>query len=101
MLTSAPIQHISNGSECDKLGEFLTKDSDADEPFAGFGAFHENIQLSGQLFALGANLLRFTSDASHEVGGHRSDSYRRKDIVKWGNELGLDDFDCDIVDETF
>ncbi len=44
--------------------------------------------MSGQLFALGAILLRFTSDTSHEVGGHRSDSYRRIYLVKWGNELG-------------
>ena len=101
MLSSAPVQHISNGSEWDKLGEFRTKDSDTDKAFAGFRVFHENVQLSGQLFVLGAILLRFTSDASHEVGGHRSDSYRRKYIVKWGNELGLDDFDSDIVDETF
>ncbi len=101
MLSSASIQHISNASECDKLGEFLTKNSDADEAFAGLGAFRENIQLSGQLFALGAIFLGFASDASHEVGGHRSDSDGRKDIVKWRDELRFDDFDSDIVDETF
>lgn len=101
MLSSAPIQHISNASECDRLGEFLTKNSDADEAFAGFGAFYENIQLFGQLFALGAIFLRFASDAIHKVGGHRSDSDRRKDIVKWRDELRFDDFDSDVVDETF
>jgi hypothetical protein len=79
----------------------LTKDSDADEAFASFGAFRKNIQLFVQFFAQGAILLRFTSDASHEGGRHRSDSYGRKYFVKWGNELGLDDFDGDIVDETF
>jgi hypothetical protein len=55
------------------LGGSLTKSSDADEAFAGFRALHENVQLSGQLFALDASLLRFTSDAGNEVGGHRSD----------------------------
>jgi hypothetical protein len=48
-----------------------------------------------------AILFRFTSDASDEVGGYGSDSYRRKDIVKWGDELGFDDFDSDIVYKTF
>jgi len=76
------------------LGGFLTKSTDADEAFASFRAFHENIQLFGQLLALGAILLRFTSDASNKVG-------RRKDIAKWRDELGFDNFDSDIVDETF
>jgi hypothetical protein len=79
--SSAPPQQVNNGSERDKLGEFLTKDSDADEAFASFRAFHKNVQLSGQLFALGVILFRFASDASHEVRGHGSGSYRGKDIV--------------------
>jgi hypothetical protein len=82
------------------LGGSLTKSSDADKAFAGFRALHENVQLSGQLFALDASLLRFTSDAGNEVGRHRSDRDRGKDIVKWGDELGFDDFDSDIVDKT-
>jgi hypothetical protein len=81
------------------IGVFLTKDSD--EALAGFGSFHENVQLFGQLFALSTILLRFTSDLGHEVGGHRTDSHGRKDIVKRGYQLDLDDFDCDVVDETF
>ena len=101
MLSSAPIQHISNASECDRLGGFLTKNSNADKAFAGFGAFYENIQLFGQLFALGAIFLRFASDASHKVGGHRSDSDRRKDIVKWRDKLRFNDFDSNVVDEMF
>ena len=83
------------------MGGFLTKSTDADEAFASFRAFHENIQLFGQLLALGAILLRFTSDASNKVGRHRGDRYRRKDIAKWRDELGFDNLDSDIVDETF
>lgn len=63
------------------LGEFLTKYSDADEAFAGFRAFHKNVQLFGQLFALGAILFRFASDASHKVRGYGSCSYGGKNIV--------------------
>ncbi len=101
MLSSAPVRDVSNAAERHKLVEFLTKTSDADESFAGFRTFHENIQLSGQLFALGTILLGFTSDAGHEVGWHGRDRNRGKDIVEWGDELGFDDFDSDIVHETF
>jgi hypothetical protein len=92
---------MSNSSERAKPGAFLTKYSHADEALAGFRAFHENVQLFGQLVALGVVLLRFTSDAGHEVGGYGSDSNRRKDIMELGDELGFDDFDSDIIDETF
>jgi hypothetical protein len=88
-------------SRIDMLGGFLTKSSDADESFAGFRAFCENIQLSGQLLALGTVFLRFTSDAGNETGWHGSDRYWGKYIVEWGDELGFDDFDSDIVDESF
>jgi hypothetical protein len=64
-----------------RLGGFLTKSSNANEPFAGFRAFCENIQLSGQLLALGAGFLRFTSDASNETGWHGTDRYGGKYIV--------------------
>ena len=75
---------MSDSSERDRSGDFLTKDSNANEALAGFKAFHENGQLSGQLFALGTVLLRFTSDAGHEGSRHKSDSNRRKDIMKRG-----------------
>lgn len=82
------------------LDEFLTKSSNADEAFAGFGAFCENVQLPGQLFALGTILVGFTGDAGNEAGWHRSDRYRGKYIVKWGDEFSFNDLDSDIVDKT-
>jgi hypothetical protein len=54
-----------------------------------------------KLFALGAVLLRLTSDASHEVRGHGSDSDGREDIMERGDELGFDNFDSNVIDETF
>jgi hypothetical protein len=57
--------------------------------------------LFGQLFALGAIFLRFASDAIYKVGGYRSDSDRRKDIVKWRDKLRFDDFNSDVVNKTF
>jgi hypothetical protein len=81
------------------IGVCLTKDSD--EALASFRSFRENVQLLGQLFTLSTILLRFTSDLGHEVGGHRTDRHRRKDIVKGGYQLDLDYFDCDVVNETF
>jgi hypothetical protein len=65
VLSSAAAGDISGGLGRGKLGEYLTKDSGADEACTGFGACHKNVQLSSQLFALGAILLRFASDASH------------------------------------
>ena len=55
----------------------------------------------GQLFALGAVLLRLTSDAGHEVRGHGSDSDGREDIMERGYELGFDNFNSNVIDETF
>ena len=99
MLLPAPIEYINHSSE--RASGFLTKGPDADEALARFRAFHENVQLLGQLFALCAILLRLTGDTVHKVGGHRSNGDRRKDIIKLGDELGFDNFDSDVVDKTF
>ena len=102
MPSSAHVQHMSHGFEGDEARKsaFLTKCCDIDELLAGLKAFHENVQLFGQLLPLDAVLFRFTSDAGHDLGGHRSDGNRRKNVVERGNELGFNDFDSDVVDET-
>ena len=94
-----PIERINISSERGSV--FLTKDPDTDESLAGFRAFNENVQLLCQLFALRPILLRFTGDTVHKIGGHRSNGDRRKDTIKLGDELCFDNFDGDIVDETF
>jgi hypothetical protein len=85
----------------EKLDVCLTKKSNADEPFTGIRSLHKDVELLGQLFALGSVLLGFAGDARHKVVGHSSDSYGSEDIAKRGDKLGFDGFDSNVVDETF
>jgi hypothetical protein len=71
---------VSNYQERNEPGACLTKESNADEALTGIRAFHKDVELFSQLFALATVLLGFASDACHEVGGHGGDSYGREDI---------------------
>jgi len=53
------------------------------------------------LFALATVLLGFASDAGHKLIGYGGDSYGRENTAERGDELGFDDFNSDVVDETF
>ena len=55
----------------------------------------------GQLFTLGTVLLGFTSHARHEVGGHSRDSCGSENTAEGGDELRLDYFDGDLINEAF
>ena len=79
----------------------LTKEPKTNEAFTGIRTFHKDVELFGQLLALSTVLLGFARDARHEVVRHSCDSYRREDLAKRGDELGLDGLDSDVVDETF
>ena len=46
-------------------------------------------------------VLGFTSDARHELWSHRNDAYWGEYLVKRGYKLSFNDFDCDVVRETF
>jgi hypothetical protein len=84
-----------------QAGARLTKEPNADEALTGIRAFRQDVKLLGQLFTLGTVLLGFTSHARHEVGGHSRDSYGSEDTAEWGDELRLDYFDGDIINEAF
>lgn len=53
------------------------------------------------MFALATVLLGFASDAGHKLSGYGGDSYERENTAERGDELGFDDFNSDVVDETF
>ena len=83
------------------LGAYLTKESEADEALAGIGAFRKDVKLFDQLFTLSTVLFRFASDGRHEVGGHGGDSYGGEDIAERRHELGFDNLNSDVINETF
>lgn len=85
----------------EQAGACLTKESDADEAPTGIRALSKDVKLLGQLFTVATGLLGFSSQACHEVGGHSRDSDRSEDVAERGDELRLDYFDGDVVDETF
>jgi len=85
----------------EQAGARLTKEPNANEALTGIRAFRQDVKLLGQLFTLGTILLEFTSHARHEIDGHSRDSYESEDTAKWGDELRLDYFDGDIINEAF
>jgi hypothetical protein len=97
----ASIQYISDNAKENSPSITLTKEPRADKALAGIGSSHKNVKLFAQLFAQVTVLLGFASNGSHEVSRHVRDCYWGEDGSQWRHELGFDDFDGDIVDESF
>lgn len=49
----------------ERAGACITGESNADEVLTRIGAFSKDVKLLGQLFTLGEDLLRFSSQARH------------------------------------
>jgi hypothetical protein len=95
------LPRIQATAKGEQAGTYLTKESNANKALAGLRAFCEDVKLLCQLFTLGTVLLRFTSLARHELGGHSRDSYGSEDTAERGDELRFNYFNSDVVDKAF
>jgi hypothetical protein len=68
---------------------------------AGFQALYQHIQLVRQLPTLCTALVCLACNARHYVRGEIRDFDRREDIAQFGDEIGFDGFDGNVVDEAF
>jgi hypothetical protein len=53
-----------------------------------------------QLPTFSTALLRLACQARHHVRGKIRDFDRRKDVAQFGDDVGFDGFDSDVVDEA-